>query len=86
MLNMTASEQDLLQALRELEQAVNTMPTTDPKPDLVALFSRIDQLARRLPKETDPALLHYLQRKSYQKARLWLEGRDAQNQTGRCGN
>ncbi len=83
---MTATEQDLLRVLLELEQAANAMPTADPKPDLLALFSLIDQLTRRLPKETDPALLHYLQRKSYQKARLWLEGRDAENQAGRCGN
>ena len=83
---MTASEQHLLQVLVELEQAVNAMPTANPKPDLLALFSRIDQLSRQLPKETDPALLHYLQRKSYQKARLWLEGRDAENQAGRCGH
>ncbi len=83
---MTATEQDLLRVLLELEQAANAMPTADPKPDLLALFSLIDQLTRRLPKETDPALLHYLQRKSYQKGRLWLEGRDAENQAGRCGN
>jgi len=83
---MTATEQHLLQVLVELEEAVNAMATANPKPDLLALFSRIDQLSRQLPKETDPALLHYLQRKSYQKARLWLEGRDAENQAGRCGH
>ena len=82
---MTATEQALLQALQELDPAVKAMPTANPKPDLLALFSRIDQLARQLPEATDPALLHYLQRKSYQKARLWLEGRDAENQAGSCG-
>ena len=60
---MTTSEQELLQVLLELEQAVNAMSTAKPKPDLLALFSRIDQLTRRLPDGTDPALLHYLQRK-----------------------
>jgi hypothetical protein len=83
---MTATEQALLQAIQELEPAVKAMTTANPKPDLLALFSRIDQLTRQLPKETDPGLLHYLQRKSYQKARLWLEGRDAENQAGSCGN
>jgi len=73
---MTTSEQGILQALMELEKAVQSMPTADPKPNLLPLFARIDELARRLPTETDPTLLHYLQRKSYEKARLWLEGRD----------
>jgi len=31
-----------------------------------------------VPKETAPDLVHYLRRKSYEKARLWLEGRDAE--------
>ena len=73
---MTASEQSILQVLMELEKAVQSMPTADPKPNLLPLFARIDELARRLPTETDPTLLHYLQRKSYEKARLRLEGRD----------
>jgi hypothetical protein len=29
-------------------------------------------------------LLHYLHRKSYEKARLWLEDRDAENARGGC--
>ena len=83
---MTTGEQNILQTLTELEQAVKSIPTANPKPNLLPLFARIDELMRLLPAETDAALLHYLQRKSYEKARLWLEGRDAQNQTGRCGN
>ena len=31
-------------------------------------------------------LLHYLHKRSYQKARLYLEGRDAENQAGQCGH
>jgi len=73
---MTASEQNILQALTELEQAVKSIPMANPKPNLLPLFARIDELMRLLPAETDAALLHYLQRKSYEKARLWLEGRD----------
>jgi len=30
-------------------------------------------------------LLHYLHRKSYEKARLFLEGRGAENAAGSCG-
>ena len=73
---MTTGEQNILQTLTELEQAVKSIPTANPKPNLLPLFARIDELMRLLPAETDAALLHYLQRKSYEKARFWLEGRD----------
>ena len=81
---MTASEQTLLQTLIELDETVKRMPSANPKPNLLPLFTRLDQLTSQLPKDTDPALLHYLHRKSYEKARLWLEGRDAENQAGSC--
>ncbi len=81
---MTVAEHNILQALLELERAVKAMPTAVPKPNLLPLFSRIEELTRQLPKDTDATLLHYLQRKSYEKARLWLEGREAENQAGSC--
>ncbi|MGD0743621.1 MAG: hypothetical protein ABSA45_00555 [Verrucomicrobiota bacterium] len=81
---MTAIEQTLLNALAELEQAGNSPRTANPKPDLPSLFARIDELAKELPRGTDPALLHYLQKKSYAKARLFLLGRDAENRMGNC--
>ena len=81
---MTVAEHNILQALQELERAVRAIPTATPKPNLLALFSRIDELTRQLPADTDPTLLHYLHRKSYEKARLWLEGREAENQPGSC--
>jgi len=81
---MTESEQHVLQALLELDRAVAAMPTADPKPNLLPLFSRIDELTRRLPPGTEPTLLHYLHKKSYEKARLLLQGRDAENQAGNC--
>ena len=81
---MTETEQQLLAALRELEHAVATMATAQPKPDLLSLFARLDELTRQLPRTTDPSLLHYLHKKSYEKARLFLEGRDAENQLGNC--
>ena len=81
---MTETETRILQALVELDRAVKSMSSTNPKPDLLPLFSRIDELSRQLPKQTDPTLTHYLSRKSYEKARLWLEGRDAENQMGNC--
>ena len=81
---MTETEQHLLAALRELERAVATMATAQPKPDLLAIFTRLDDLTRQLPRDADPSLLHYLHKKSYEKARLFLEGRDAENQLGNC--
>jgi hypothetical protein len=82
---MSASiEKNLLDALVELDNAVKTMPSANPKPSLLPLFSRLDELTRQLPTDTDPALLHYLHKKSYEKARLYLQGRDAENQAGNC--
>ena len=48
------------------------------------LFARIDELAKELPRDSDPVLLHYLHKKSYQKARLFLQGREAENAAGNC--
>jgi hypothetical protein len=77
-------ESDLLAALVHLDDAVKSMPTASPKPSLLPIFSRIDELTKQLPRNADPTLLHYLHKKSYEKARLYLQGRDAENQAGNC--
>ena len=81
---MTQTERQILEALVELESAVGRMQTDTPKPNLLPIFTRIEELRRTLPPGTDPQLLHYLRKKSYQKARLFLEGHDAQNAAGNC--
>lgn len=81
---MSETEQRILDALLELERAVASMPTAKPKPNLLPLFLRLDELTRQLPRETDPSLLHYLHKKSYEKARLFLQGREAENARGNC--
>lgn len=81
---MTETERNILASLVALEQAVKSMGTANPPPDLMPHFVRVDELARQLPRGSDPTLLHYLQKKSYQKARLFLEGREAENQAGNC--
>ena len=81
---MTDPEQSILQALLELERAVASMPTANSKPNLLPMFSRIDELTRQLPRESDPSLMHYLNKKSYEKARLLLQGREAENARGNC--
>ena len=81
---MTGTEQDILESLLALERAVASMPTASPKPDLMAMFAHIDDLTRQLPRDADPSLLHYLHKKSYEKARLFLQGREAENVRGNC--
>ena len=80
----TPIENALLNALLELENAVQTLATARPKPSLLTLFSKIDALVQQLPSNTDPNLLHYFHKKSHQKARLYLQGREAENQVGHC--
>ena len=81
---MTPIEKNILDALVELEDTIRVFPTANPKPSLLPLFARIDEFARQLPRETDPRLLHYLGKKSYEKARQWLKGRDGENAVGNC--
>jgi hypothetical protein len=80
----TAVEQQLLDALNELDNAFKAMPAIEAKPSFLLLFGRIDELAEQLPRDADPTLLHYLHKKSYEKARLLLQGRDEENMAGRC--
>ena len=81
---MTEVEKDLLAALLDLEEAVRQLPTANPKPNLLERVSRIDELAAQLPPDSDPELNHFLQRKSYEKARMHLQGRSGENQAGSC--
>ena len=82
---MTELEKNILAALNELESTVKSMATANPKPALQPLLARVDDLTLKLPRNSDPNLLHYLHRKSYEKARLLLQGRDAENARGQCG-
>ncbi len=77
-------EKELLAALTQLAEAVKTMPTAQPKPDLLPIFARLDGITNKLTRDTDPTLLHYLHKKSYEKARLFLLGRDSENRIGNC--
>ncbi len=83
---MSQTEQALLDKLIELETAARSIRTADPKPDLRALFRRIDELTSQLPSDAPADLRHYLQRKSYEKARLFLEGRESENRRGSCAH
>ena len=83
---MNNVEKALLDALVDLDRAVATIKTATPKPNLLASFKRIDDLAAQLPPDTDHTLMHYLQKKSYEKARLFLQDLDSENQPGPCGH
>ena len=78
---MTDTEQALLDTLLELETAVARV-NTEPKPDLVAIFARLDELTAAMPADTPRDLQHYLHKKSFQKARLYLQGQDPEQ--GEC--
>lgn len=82
---MTEVEKQILATLVELETRVQSMGTGQPKPKLLPLFARLEDLSQQLPRDSDPNLRHYLQKKSYAKARLLLEGREQENVRGACG-
>jgi hypothetical protein len=85
---MNKVEEDVLRLLRQLEQTVRGMAASTQNsagaPGLKAILLDLDRLTAELPKGTDPRLAHYMHNKSYEKARLWLEGRDAENRPGTC--
>jgi len=87
---MKAIEQAILEALQELERAaVGRGPTAVPgaaKVPILPILERIDRLAGELPADAPGDLRHYLQRKSYEKARLFLLDRGAENARGTCGH
>ena len=61
----------LLVALCEFDAAVATARAGGPV-DLQAIFRRLDGLTLQLPPDADPQLRHFLEQKSYQKARNLL--------------
>jgi hypothetical protein len=81
---MNDTEREILSALKDLDEKVRSMKTASPRPNLLPVFERLDALTTRLGSAGDPSLLHYLHKKSYEKALLYLEGRDAENARGSC--
>ena len=64
----------LLNCLDEFEAAVVAARSGETA-DFQALFRRLDELASQLPPGADPQLRHFLEQKSYPKARAWLAAR-----------
>lgn len=61
---------DILDALRRLDAAAAA------RGNVLPVLQELDQLGRALPPDAPADLRHYLQRRSYEKARLFLEGFD----------
>jgi DNA phosphorothioation-dependent restriction protein DptG len=72
---MTDTEHQLHAALVALEAAARPETREAPRPNLQPLFERIDALTAALPADADRQLRHFLERKTYAKAREWLEDR-----------
>jgi hypothetical protein len=82
--DMTELENTILETLLRLEEAVGKLRSPGPKPDLLAIFSRLEELAGQLPPEASPDLRHFLHKKSYEKARMLLQGLASQTPRGSC--
>jgi hypothetical protein len=71
---------DLRDALRERIAIIqDEQSRRDPDTHMArlrAVSEKIEKLQAALPQPLDPRLAHYLQRKSYDKALEFLEGRD----------
>ncbi|MSU31749.1 MAG: hypothetical protein EXS25_03620 [Pedosphaera sp.] len=83
---MISLEHQILSQLIELEQIVMEMAAGGPRKSLLTWVKKIDELTQLLPTNTDPHLLHYLHKRSYEKARLYLQGRDAETVEGPCAH
>lgn len=66
----------LLEGLRGFEEAAASAGSDGGPARLRAAMGRLVELEQGQPPAVDPQLRHYLQRRSYEKARLWLEGVD----------
>ena len=74
----------LRQALHEYLLAVPRQSEPDA-PDLLEMFEQLDSLEKHLDPDAPAQLRHYLHQKSYRKAHLFLENREAENLRGSCG-
>ena len=76
---MESALDELEQALRErlavIRDEESRRDETKHIDRLRAVSEKIDKLQTALPHPVDPRLAHYLQRKSYDKALEYLEGR-----------
>ncbi len=84
---MTGTEEKLARLTQTLDEYLAAVPRQrEPNPpDLLAIFARLDALEQEMDADVHPQLRHYLHQKSYRKAHLFLQDRDAENVRGNCG-
>jgi hypothetical protein len=80
-------EQTLTRLARTLDEYLDAVPRQKEAhpPDLMALFARLDAIEAEMDASYPAQLRHYLHQKSYRKAHLFLQDRDAENLRGNCG-
>lgn len=74
------TEAEILSSLQRLTQAIQQADGTV----IAAEMSRLDDVVQRQRGALHPQLVHFLERRSYPKAIMWLEG-DANIPAGICG-
>ena len=74
---MTSLETEILNVLDQLDASARVVKSGAPRQPgaILPLLTQLDEMTARLPRDTDPQLLHFLHKKSYQKAREYLQGR-----------
>jgi hypothetical protein len=81
---VTDKERDFLDALAALEEGLKAPGNGGAHADVRGLLRKLEDAALTLLPEADRELKHYLERKSHEKARLYLLGRDHENEKGPC--
>ena len=69
---ITTFEQQVKAALAEFEKGLSSGQS-----EMVGqALSKLNQYSETAPSDTHPQLIHYLKKRSYQKAIQWLNGED----------
>ncbi len=82
-----AAEATLSRLARTLDEYLAAIPRQkEPNPpDLLEIFARLDAFGAEMDSSYPAELRHYIHQKSYRKAHLFLQDRDAENLRGNCG-
>jgi len=79
---MTTVEQELREALAKFMRAV----ADKNQSAVTATLSRVTELQQQLGADAPPMLVHYLERRSYQKALDFLKSGRPETETPQCGH
>lgn len=72
----------LHEALTRLLEAIAAGGSASAGPSLTDCIARLDQLRDELDEDAPAMLRHYLEKRSYEKALAFLEGRDETQKPG----